>query len=225
MSKKDILIKDYMREKERFADAFNYYFYKGEEVIKPEKLQVQDTTELGVLMGEQSIITKDRIRDVLKEALVMTDETYLYFMLGIENQSDVHYAMPVKTMICDALNYVSQIREIERAHKKKKEWGSNSAEFLSGFYKNDKLKPVKTLTIYWGTDTWDGPRSLYDMFEKMEEEHYYGINDYKILLLAPNEIQDYSLFRTELGLLFKFLALANNKKTLEQVRQTRSSQM
>ena len=218
MSKKDIIIKDYMRDKERFADAFNGYLYNGKRVIRADQLKIQDTTELGILMGEQEIIVKERIRDVLKEAIVMTDEDSLYFILGIENQSEIHYAMPVRTMICDALNYVSQIQEIGRRHKEKKEWGDSSAEFLSGFYKNDKLKPAITLTIYWGTETWDGPKSLYDMFPLMKEEHYHGINDYKLMLLAPNEIQDYSTFRTELGILFKFLALAFDKKTLEQVK-------
>ena len=36
MSEKDAITKEYMQDNEIFADAFNYYLYNGEQVIKPE---------------------------------------------------------------------------------------------------------------------------------------------------------------------------------------------
>lgn len=39
MGNKDIVSGDYMADNEHFADAFNYFIYDGEKVIKPEKRQ------------------------------------------------------------------------------------------------------------------------------------------------------------------------------------------
>ena len=52
-------------------------------------------------------------------------------LIGIENQAEIHYAMPVRTLIYDALNYGSQVKEAAKQHKEKKDI-STSAEFLSG---------------------------------------------------------------------------------------------
>ena len=37
MGNKDIVSGDDMADNEHFADAFNYFIYDGEKVIKPEK--------------------------------------------------------------------------------------------------------------------------------------------------------------------------------------------
>lgn len=37
-------------------------------------------------------------------------------------------------------------------------------EFLSGFWKTDRLIPVITLVIYLGSDSWDAPLSLKEMY-------------------------------------------------------------
>ena len=48
MGKKDILTKQYLAQDDVFADAFNYYFFDGEEVIKPGELKEQDAAELAM---------------------------------------------------------------------------------------------------------------------------------------------------------------------------------
>ena len=42
MGQKDTVTKDYIRNAEVFADAFNYLFYGGEKVIIPESLHELD---------------------------------------------------------------------------------------------------------------------------------------------------------------------------------------
>lgn len=59
-------------------------------------------------------------------------------LIGIEAQTNVHYAMPVKTMIYDALNYGDQVNGAKKRHQKNKDYKS-SEEFLSGFTYDDKL--------------------------------------------------------------------------------------
>jgi muramidase (phage lysozyme) len=56
--------------------------------------------------------------------------------------------MVVRNMIYDALNYGDQVRKMAAIHREQKD--TRGAEFLSGFRKTDRLKPVITLTLYWG---------------------------------------------------------------------------
>ena len=42
-------------------------------------------------------------------------------LIGAEAQTDIHYAMPVKTMIHDALNYGEQVNEAKKRHRKNKD--------------------------------------------------------------------------------------------------------
>ena len=45
LSNKDTISHDYMSDNEHFADAFNYYIYGGEKVIKPEDLTPVNAVE------------------------------------------------------------------------------------------------------------------------------------------------------------------------------------
>ena len=87
-------------------------------------------------------------------------------LIGLEAQADVHYAMPLKVMTYDALNYGAQVKEAARAHREAGEYGTG-AEFLSGFYKNDRLKPVITIPV-------NEERSETDMCKAWEEQREEG---------------------------------------------------
>ena len=103
------------------------------------------------------------------------DNTAAYLLLGIENQAHIHYAMPVRDMLYDAVQYSNQVEIIAKSHRKERDLNRNitsdkeraikinSDEFLSGFYKEDHLLPVITLVIYWSADEWDGPKSIHEM--------------------------------------------------------------
>lgn len=102
----------------------------------------------------------------------MQDDKGIYVLLGAEIQSRVHYAMPVKDMLYDAINYTSQVNEARSSYKKGREVDIvpaeegltiklSSEEFLSGFRKEDKLIPVVTGVIYFGPDEWEMRRGAY----------------------------------------------------------------
>ena len=78
--------------------------------------------------------------------------------------------MPVRTMLYDALEYTGQIQRIAAKHKQYREFGTTNGEYLSGFYKNDRLLPVITLVIYFGPDEWDAPVSLHEMMQTDNRE-------------------------------------------------------
>ena len=123
MSKKDTVTKAFMRENTVFADAFNYLIFNGKKVIQPERLQELDTTELVQLIAKGKNNKNESVqkyRDILKAAVIMEDENADYLLLGIENQTEIHYAMPVRNMIYDALQYGNQVAAIAAQNVKEK---------------------------------------------------------------------------------------------------------
>lgn len=59
-----------------------------------------------------------KYRDILKTAVIMQEAETYYLLLGIENQTDIHYAMPVRNMIYDALQYGRQVTDTAARHRK-----------------------------------------------------------------------------------------------------------
>ena len=168
-------------------------------MIQPERLQELDTTELVQLIVKGKNNKNESVqkyRDILKAAVIMEDENADYLLLGIENQTEIHYAMPVRNMIYDALQYGNQVAAIAAQNVKEKK-APTRAEFLSGFYKADKLRPVITLVLHFGADPWDVATSLHEMMDFPLEELRTFIQDYKIHLidpaaLEPDELEKFS---------------------------------
>lgn len=102
---KDTVTTKYMRQNEIFADAFNYFVFGGEQVISPDSLEELDTREIDVPYGGEKGAKQpvQKTRDVIKSVIAMMDKRTAYLLLAIENQSNIHYAMPVKNMVYDAL--------------------------------------------------------------------------------------------------------------------------
>lgn len=44
--------------------------------------------------------------------------------------------------------------------------------------KDDRLIPVITITLYWGNDAWDAPRTLREMFSEVDEHLKRFLLDY-----------------------------------------------
>ena len=124
----------------------------------------------------------------------------------------------LKNMFYDVMAYGNQVKETAKKHRKDKDT-TTSDEFLSGFTKEDKLIPVITITVYLGTKEWDGPRKLSDMFGDVDEELRPFIPDYRINLLAPREITDFTGFRTSIRQLFEVLKNAYDKEKMQEVLQ------
>ena len=217
MGTKDSKAKEYLSDNTRFSEICNYVLFDGEKVIKPEDLKEYDTTEVLSVFGiDKKQIVKQKWRDLLKSVSVKHTGQMYVILIGAEAQTDIHYAMPVKTMIYDALNYGEQVNEAKKRHRKNKDYRS-SDEFLSGFTLDDKLTPVITITLYLGTTQWDGPRSLAEMMPQMDERILPFINDYRINLLNPLEITDFSKFETGLRPLFELLKNASDEEKLNDL--------
>ena len=121
MGTKDSKAKEYLSDNTRFSEICNYVLFDGEKVIKPEDLKECDTTEVLSVFGiDKKQIVKQKWRDLLKGVSVKYTESVYIVLMGIEAQTDIHYAMPVKTMIYDAMNYGDQVNEAKKHHQKTK---------------------------------------------------------------------------------------------------------
>ena len=143
-------------------------------------------------------------RDLLKFAAMMQDSYANYVILGVENQMEVHYAMPVRNMVYDALQYDKQVAMIAADNRRNKRFSSgtmrNNGEFLSGFLRTDKILPVITLTLYFGTEPWDGPLSLREMYSINDSKLLDFVPDYRVQLIQPMTLSedDFEKFHTSL---------------------------
>ena len=178
-----------MKDPVIFADMFNKFLYHGKQVINPDNLIEMDSTEIVVPYGEgKAGVPAQKYRDVLK--LMKTDGNIAYCILGCEDQGAIHYAMPVKNMLYDSMQFARQVTKAAKSHRQEKEHKPTSDEFLSGFYKTDRLIPVVTLVIYWGPDRWDGPLTLKEMYAAADDAVMQYVPDYKINLIAPEQMTD-----------------------------------
>ena len=217
MGAADTVTKAYMRENAVFADAFNYLIYDGKPVIEPEKLKELDTTEITVPFGDGDAgEAVQKYRDILKSAVIKQDETASYVLLGIENQTDIHYAMPVRNMIYDALQYGKQVSDVSARHRKEAGKQPTRGEYLSGFYRKDKIIPVITLVVHFGADAWDGARSLHEMMDIRDKKLLRFIPDYKIQLIDPAGLsaEDLNKLSTSLREVMGYIKYSRSKEKL-----------
>ena len=228
----DIEGKKYLSDSRIFADTFNYLLYNGNEIIKPDELTELDTAEIVVPYGNEARVPTQKFRDVLKIWNVMKDDRAVYVVLGAELQTKINYGMPVRSGLYDMLGYADQIDELKKSYSTKHERSeteedadesgsvelavddgnprlrlSTSEEFLSGMRKEDKLLPIVSAVIYFGDKPWDGPKSLFDMLDVEDENIYSYLNDYKLNLISPMDMDDkeFEKFNTDLGFAMKMI--------------------
>ena len=132
-TKDDVIFKEFWRSNERFADLFNVVVFGGKEVIKPDALQEMDTDVSSIIQMKDYKETLTRTRDVIKKAAYGVE----FVVMGIESQQHIHYAMPLRHMVYDAMSYLKEYQEITRRYKKEKE-KTTEDEFLSKMRKEDR---------------------------------------------------------------------------------------
>ena len=233
----DTITKDYVKDAGVFADIFNYYIYGGRQVILPEQLTERDSTKIALPYGaDGAVVPVQKFRDVQKLYAAMTDGKMEYVLYGAENQAEIHYAMPVKNNLYDALEYAGQVEEAAKSHRKemkrKKEEGEASAEeggktpsageFLSGFWVEDRLIPSITVTIFFGSEEWDGPLSLFEMMDVSDPDVLACMDNYHVRLIAPAQMTDEEImkFQSSLREVMLFIKYSKDKENLSRVLVT-----
>ena len=230
----DTITKDYISDTTVFADVFNYFIYDGEQVIRPEQLEERDPTEIALPYGtDGAAVPVQKFRDVQKLYAAMTDGSLEYVLYGIEAQSETHYAAAVKNNLYDAIEYAGQVEEAARSHRKAMKQAReqekadsdveqrkpNAGEFLSGFWKTDRLIPSVTVMLYFAPDAWDGPLSLFDMMEVKDPRIFSFIDNYHVRLIAPAQMTDNEImkFQSSLREVMFFIKYSKDRENLNRI--------
>lgn len=107
----DIVHGEFMSDPVRYSDLLNGVAFGGRQVVKAEDIKDYDTqlnvkmtvvekTDGGNCKGKKNSYRK-KYRDVVKKVVLGTNIA----VVGIENQSEVHYLMPVRAMDYDVSEY------------------------------------------------------------------------------------------------------------------------
>ena len=239
MGKVDTITKEYMENPVVFADAFNQFLYHGDQRIDPARLTELDTTGIVVPYGaDGASVPEQKYRDVLKLLHAMTDGDAAYCVMGIENQANIHYALPVRNGVYDFLQLSHQVSEAANSHKQamkekessqpnqtQKEEIPTDGEFLSGFWRTDCLIPVITLVIYFGSDVWDAPLSLKEMYSNTNSVILAHAPDYHVNLIAPQEMSDEEIneFHSNLREVMLYIKYSKDKAKLDEIIKSDSN--
>lgn len=108
-----MVLKDFWRDNQRFADLFNAVLFQGKEVLIPDSLEEQDTEVSGIIEMKDYKETLSRTRDVVKK---MADGVE-FVIFAAKNQQRVHYAMPLRNMLYDSMGYLKECQELSRKHR------------------------------------------------------------------------------------------------------------
>lgn len=111
MAERNLYMRKLLNHPARFADFYNGTVFGGRQVLRPEQLS-DVPNEQGIVIldkdGKKRVV--ERRRDIIKKASFGA-----YFILAAEeNQDTIHYGMPVRNMMYDALDYTEQMECLKR---------------------------------------------------------------------------------------------------------------
>ena len=199
---KDVKWCDYFKDNRRYADIINGVLCEGQQVVSQGDLTELDTR------------SKAKSRDLVCKAAIGVN----FSIIGIENQDEVDYELPVRIMEYDVNRYRQQITSISkdiRANSKDL-W---PGEYMYGFKKDSQLYPVITIVLYAGSEPWDGPKSLREMinFTDIPDSIKELVQDYRIKVVDIRRLTDTSMFQTDVAKVFDFIRFSEKWDELYQL--------
>lgn len=156
-----------------------------------------DTDVSGIIQFNDYNESLVRTRDIIKKFHNGIEFT----ILGLELQTNPHYAMPVRALLYDGLGYLKECNEFRNIHKAEHDFDSDTG-FLSGMNKSDKIHPIITLIFYYGESPRDGPVTLSGMMTDIPEELHPFFSDYKINLVQILDSGHYQFYNEDVRSVF-----------------------
>ena len=151
----------FFSDNERFADIINGIGCGGIPFVKGADLQELDTKVRA--RGRRGAV-KRRRKTLYRDLVRKTPFGVNFAIVGIENQDEIDYSLPIRVMCYDAGAYENQALGIRKAVRKKGK-GLTAGEYLYGFEKKSRLYPTVTFVLYYGEKEWDGPRDIHGMLD------------------------------------------------------------
>lgn len=197
----DAALKGFFSDNAVFADLFNSFLFNNNEVVKAEELAPDDSSFTASLRvkGKKRAKTEklNKYRDIIRR----TSIGYLV-ILGIEDQDKIHYSMPVRKMLYDALSYSHELSTYAKTQDKTT-WTVD--EYLSNAAMGTRVTPVITIVFYTGEKPWDGPRTLHDMME-IDDQISQFVPDYPLYIVDIGHDEGLSFGSEELSQLKEMLS-------------------
>lgn len=215
MGRKEEVMRSYYEKAPHFAGLLNGWLFRGKEKILPGQVLPVDSRYTASSGKDRRRYYRSRCRDIVKKV----ENLHLRLIIGMELQTYVDYAMPVRIMDYDAVSYGRQLEELRADHKAEKDLPEKS--FLSGVRRADKLVPVLTLVLYLGEKEWDAPGSLHGLldFSEIPEGFRPYIENYSVHVLDVMHTSDERLreFPREIACMFLMLKYQKDKKKLREL--------
>ena len=169
MGQKDMvekLLEDY---EDVFADIVNVLLFNGKRVISENSLkETKLTSQYKAETGKQH----EQERDVAK---YWTDGEVRIALCGIENQTSEEKYMPLRVIGYDGASYRQQLLKINNGNK---------------------IVPVVTLVLYYGTSKWRAPcnlKGILDINDNIKPfVNDYKANIYEIAFLDEKTVQKFT---------------------------------
>ena len=210
MAKTDELMKKLFKHKEIFADLFNATLFNGKQIIKAEKLAELNTENIHVDESISSNVNPSILKRY-RDLCMRQDDSVLQIILGCENQSEIDYSMPIRTMLYDALKYTEQQNNLELRKRK------DGTYYHSKLRKDDKVLPVLTLIFYYGDKEWTAGKCIHDLIKWPEEPEIKSIvPNYKLNLLWAYQINNIDKYKSDLQYILSMLKYKEEEKSLKQ---------
>ena len=105
---KDLATKVCLSDNRRYADLLNAFIFGGRQQIHASDLEESDSLQVRKAAkrkhGRKESAYRQRTRDFIRR----TSFGVNFAMIGVENQEQVHYLMPLRTMEYDMAEYEKQ---------------------------------------------------------------------------------------------------------------------
>ncbi|MBE5862510.1 MAG: hypothetical protein E7295_06625 [Lachnospiraceae bacterium] len=228
MGKNDVMTNMYLKKAERSADLINCYVCNGKQLVRAEDIRLIENMHYRVTEEKAALITRKKGRGYKRKQgknlrlsgvnMDLVEEVRFgmrVVIISAENQSNVHYAMPIRMLNEEAIMYHEQWQKIAAEHEKKKDL--RGAEYMSGMAKGETVRPVILLVVYWGREEWKGPRNLRDMIdgEGFPEEIRDMITDYPLHLVEVRKKGVGEELKSDLREVFGFLQRSEDREKLK----------
>ncbi|MDE6202674.1 MAG: Rpn family recombination-promoting nuclease/putative transposase [Lachnospiraceae bacterium] len=212
---KDFVSGAFFSDNERYADIINSIGCDGVPFVKGKDLQEMDTRgNFGMRFRRKISRRRTMYRDLLRK----TPFGVNFAIVGIENQEETDYALPLRIMCYDAGEYERQAAMVRKEVRRNRK-GLTEGEYLYGFKKNSRLLPTVTFVLYYGEKEWDGAKDIHGLldFTDIPESLRRKISNYRIHVVEVRKLSDTSMFKTDVKQVFDFIRFSKDRHKLREL--------
>lgn len=209
--KKDFYSNVFFSDNERYADIINCLGCNGMAFVEGKDLRELDSMVYRTRM-RGSDPKRRRKRTMYRDLVRRTPFGVNFAIVGIENQEEIDYAIPLRIMCYDAGEYEKQAAQMRKRIRKNPN-GLSAGEYMYGFKKSSRLFPTVTLALYYGEKEWDGAKDLYGLldFTDIPDSLKEKVSNYRIHVVEIRKLASTEMFKTDVKQVFDFIRFSKDK--------------